>query len=303
MIARPKGLAKLNLNLINNDNDEGPSFDWTGDTFRQEGVTIGADYLRVEGTTVTRGELIPSALEMHDIIGRGAFSTVQRALWKRPQSSVEVAVKEFSRIDASHPRRHMLLQELKTLSKVDSPALVTLHGAFLSVDTVTLVLEYMDRGSLTDTMSRPGIRQSERLWPALSYSILTGLAHLHGRCMLHRDLKPANVLVHSNGAVKLCDFGLTTTDDTSLHVTVTGTCTYMAPERLWGRPYGKASDVWSAALVLLECWTGRQPWTDASSLVDLVVSVDETNMENLVPSDCENGFKEILQTSLEKDPS
>ena len=63
--------------LMNEATVSGFSFGDT--TFRADGVSIGRDYLRLEGTTVTRGELLPDTLTLQEIIGRGAFSVVQRA--------------------------------------------------------------------------------------------------------------------------------------------------------------------------------------------------------------------------------
>lgn len=158
--------------------------------------------------------------------------------WTVTTSTTNVAIKEWSISESSsvlcavtrRRHRHMLLQELRALCATtptqssSSPALVQLHGAFLTVQpsaVVTVVLEYMDRGSLqaylenqhngTEKASVPRTGLCEPLIAAIAYQMLTGLAALHERRLLHRDLKPANVLLHSNGAVKLCDFGLSTT--------------------------------------------------------------------------------------------
>ncbi|RWW43967.1 hypothetical protein BHE74_00050315 [Ensete ventricosum] len=49
------------------------------------------------------------------------------------------------------------------------------------------------------------------------YKVAMGIAHaveyLHfgtDRCIIHRDIKPSNILLTSNKAPKLCDFGLAT---------------------------------------------------------------------------------------------
>ena len=157
------------------------------------------------------------------------------------------------------------------------------------------------------------------------------------RRIIHRDVKPANVLVNSTGAVKLCDFGLASladltatsrstaledvdTDHSILQRTVQGTKIYMAPERLRCQPYGRLSDLWSAGLVLQECCTGLQPFAQCRSLIDLVMTVEEIPMEQLVPTktllslngsgdgnaddemSSNKGLLEILTACLQKDP-
>jgi serine/threonine protein kinase len=319
------------------------SFVLTSSAFRSDGVTVGCDFLRMQGVTISRGQVLSSTIDVHEIIGRGAFSTVRRAVWKRirldaatrtsqpiestrqsPSQSndtksetrssgsvevINVAIKEWAISDSDtslHASRHrqMLLQELRALCTISSrsPALVQLHGAFLqqhrssplsSVAAVTVVLEYMDQGSLQDYLELRSrkVGLGEPLTAAILYQMLTGLTALHAPdCgLLHRDLKPANVLLHSNGAVKLCDFGLATSatcssrsnthsattpfyvdgacttgsrpDETLMHRTVIGTTQYMAPERLRARPYGRSSDVWSLGLIVWQCMTGQtQPF-------------------------------------------
>jgi serine/threonine protein kinase len=90
--------------------------------------------------------------------------------------------------------------------------------------------------------------------------------------------------------------------ESSLNTTVLGTRKYMAPERLRAQPYGRSSDIWSFGLIVLECITGRQPWSDVSSLVELLVTVEETEVKDLIPRTAEKGLKEIIRLSMECNP-
>ena len=62
----PKGLLSLNIDLINHCADEQAalqrSYCLNESAYRHEGISVGYDYLRLEGVTVTRGELVPSNL-------------------------------------------------------------------------------------------------------------------------------------------------------------------------------------------------------------------------------------------------
>jgi serine/threonine protein kinase len=302
---KAKAGLSINVDLINLRIDESLDFHAGDSTYRQDGVSIGKDYLRLEGRTVTRGELVPESLSSQEIIGKGAFSTVRRAMWTRPDSHepISVAIKEFSLIDSSQQRREMLLKELRALCQVKNESLVQLHGAFLEADTdtVTMVLELMNRGSLKDLIQRQSRPLSQRIIAPIAYQMISGLSFLHKHRMLHRDLKPENVLVHSDGSIKLCDFGTSTLGEQSLNVTVLGTTKFMAPERLRARPYGRPSDIWSLGLIVLNL-AGVTPWQDITSMVDLVVTVEESCLEDLVPSGVEKGLREILIGCLRQEP-
>ena len=74
---------------------------------------------------------------------------------------------------------------------------------------------------------------------------------------IHRDLKPENVLIsnETNGVfLKLCDFGLSKSNQTSDDSQNIGTQSYMAPEVRLGQFYNTKSDVYSLALIATEIY-------------------------------------------------
>jgi len=304
-------------------------------------------------------------LDILECVGRGVCSSVWKAVRKcrreeRPEGAMDgdgdddghappatptnteveaatnpkyYALKLFPLRDPE--RRSMLLRELKLLCSFECDCLVTLEGAFLDVDertgshssTVTLVLEYMDRGSLSDLMAMasrsttPNTSSTameelskipEYAIAAIAYHIIRGLSYLHFEGVLHRDIKPANVLVSSTGQVKLADFGIVSQHDTDNEITlmnhtVVGTTRYMSPERLRGQPYGKSSEVWSVGLVLLELVRGgdgenNSPLEDVSSVIELVQTLEECKMSDFIPETTSDGLREILVGCLDHSP-
>lgn len=286
---KPKGILSLNMDLINQKEDLSFKLDEFG--YKQEGVSIGHDFFRMDGRTVSRGL---GLLEIHASIGKGAFSTVYKATWKQSEHPDRlVAIKDCPLVESSPQRRKMLLKELQTLCKVDCPTLVKLHGAYLQAtsDSIALVVEYMDLGSLERLLPVP-----ETTMAPLAYQILHGLEYLHDRRILHRDLKPANILLNSRGNVKLCDFGVSNAlGDGSLNRTVLGTTKYMAPERIRAQPYGRPSDIWSFGLVLRECIAGPV-LGDIRSMVDWLVTVEESDL--LIGVEAHPDLYEILRGCL-----
>src|SRR6187431_320796 len=112
-----------------------------------------------------------------------------------------------------------------------------------------IVMEYVRGKSLDGLIPRSGMRLSEVL--RIAIPVADAMAAAHARGIIHRDLKPANVMVGTDGAVKVLDFGLAKLvggdtaeeDETvtglanaglSAQGTVAGTAAYMAPEQATG---------------------------------------------------------------------
>jgi serine/threonine protein kinase len=298
------GSMSIDVNLINDPYDaaEDKRFCMGDTTYRQDGFSIGKDYLRLEGRTLSRGELMPSALKVGDLIGEGAFSQVFKGTWKKNGENFQVAVKKLCLVEASEQRRDMILQELRALCKIDCECLVRLQGAFLQETSITMVLEYMNQGSMESVLSRSKSILNDTFLASMAFQVLWGLSYLHHEKILHRDIKPGNVLIHSDGSVKLCDFGLVSLSDKSLQTTMVGTSRYMAPERLRARPYGRPSDIWSFGVFLLECLTQGIPWGESDSIVSLVVTVEETSPDDLIPSSVSPYLKDFLLGCLHHAP-
>ena len=67
----------------------------------------------------------------------------------------------------------------------------------------------MENGSLATLIKRYG-KFPENLVAKYIEQVLRGLSYLHDQGVIHCDIKGGNLLVASNGAIKLADFGVAT---------------------------------------------------------------------------------------------
>merc|ERR1712217_428486 len=116
-------------------------------------------------------------------------------------------------------KREQLLNEIKGLVQAEGcPNLVQWYAGFASklTNSVHVVLEFMDLGSLEDLKGRlRGAGVPPRELACVTRQIMEGLNFLHTRNLLHRDLKPGNILHNSEGYVKLTDFGISKSVNTT----------------------------------------------------------------------------------------
>lgn len=95
--------------------------------------------------------------------------------------------------------------------------------------------------------------------------ILQGVVFVHGMGICHRDLKLENVLLHSNGTVKVADFGMSKDFSQSIVETRTqiGTLAYLAPELFEDGEAGYSPepvDVWALGIMLFTMTVGNYPF-------------------------------------------
>ena len=147
-----------------------------------------------------------------------------------------------------------------------------------------LVLEYVEGQRIDAFADERGLTLTQRI--GLMLQVLAAVGHAHANLIVHRDLKPSNILVTSDGAAKLLDFGiakLLVPDalEPRAALTVAGgralTPEFSAPEQLRGMAITTATDVYAAGVLLYILFTGRPPYELAGrSVAEIERIIGET---------------------------
>lgn len=196
--------------------------------------------------------------QLGDCLGKGAFGSVFRAL--NMSTGETVAVKQVKLADLPKSELRVITLEIDLLKNLDHPNIVKYRGFVKSADTLDIILEYCENGSLHSISKNFG-KFPENLVGLYMSQVLHGLLYLHDQGVIHRDIKGANILTTKQGLVKLADFGVATRT-TNIHgeSSVVGTPYWMAPEVIELSGATTASDIWSLGCTVIELLDGRPPY-------------------------------------------
>jgi hypothetical protein len=197
-------------------------------------------------------------------IGHGGFGEV----FLGQLGGMNVAVKKLFNQDVAEQGMREFREEVSILSRLRHPSIVLWLGASTRAPNCTIVLEYMDRGSLSQVLHRsssPYALQTAVKW---CISIARGMLYLHKHKpypIIHCDLNSNNVLVNRDWVVKITDFGLSKVKRTSRlsrRSGIIGTVNYAAPEVIRGATASERSDVYAFGVLAWEIFTRKVPWKD-----------------------------------------
>jgi len=249
------------------------------------------------------GKRVANRYDVVALLGTGGMGVVYRASDRLLQR--EVALKVLT--ERSDAIRRRFLLEARSLARLNHPGIVAIYDAGEASGIPYIVMELATGPTLGDLAAGGmtvgfAVRATIRLLDALHYA--------HENDVLHRDVKPSNIVVRSDGSVKIMDFGLARRiSDLSAGTQageITGTISYLPPERFLGKPADARGDLYSLGIVLYELFTGTLPFRNERE--DLVAEVFAHVNEPALPptrynADLPAELERIVLKSIEKDPA
>jgi len=249
--------------------------------------------------------------ELRGELGKGAMAVVWRAF--DPNLEREVAIKEpvippgtDSATAAELGAR--FVREGKAAAKLNHPGVVTIYASDIYDGRPAIVMELIEGETLSDILDKGPLEPQSAI--AVADQLLDAAGYAHSRGIVHRDIKPDNVFITDDGRVKLADFGIAHTGQTSTLTqagTVMGTPGYMAPEQVTGSPVDARADIFAIGVILFEMLTGQNPFgaTDGMAATTVMYRIVHEQVPEVsddllagLPAD----VSAVLAAALAKDP-
>ncbi|CAL9125879.1 unnamed protein product [Musa acuminata var. zebrina] len=232
-------------------------------------------------------------LRIGERIGLGSYGEVYRADW----NGTEVAVKKFLDQDLSGDALEQFRYEVKIMSRLRHPNVVLFMGAVTRPPNLSILTEFLPRGSLYRLLHRPNVQLDEKRRLKMALDVAKGMNYLHAShpTIVHRDLKSPNLLVDKSWVVKVCDFGLSRLKHHTFlsSKSTSGTPEWMAPEVLRNEPSNEKCDVYSFGVILWELATLRKPWGGMNSM-QVVGAVGFQNRRLDIPKEVDPVVAQII---------
>ncbi|MCU1596757.1 MAG: serine/threonine protein kinase [Glaciihabitans sp.] len=258
-------------------------------------------------TTDATDRILGGRYWLESVIGQGGMATVYQA--RDEVLGRHVAVKFFhhaSSIDTSRQE-----SELAVLASLNHHGLVNLFDAGVDTDNANVSRRYLVMELVRGTDLRTRLDQgpiSARHIAEIGYDLAEALEYVHTNGVVHRDIKPSNILLVDYGdrapraRAKLSDFGIALSEEVerlTREGATTGTAAYLSPEQAAGVKVGKATDVYSLGLVLLECFTRRPEFP--GTIVESAVA--RLSRDPVIPPELPEHWRGLLTAMTARKPA
>lgn len=215
------------------------------------------------------------------MIGRGGMGSVWQAVHIALDQpcAVKFIEGQLGNVADAHARFE---REAKAAAALRSPHVVQIldHGVW--AERPYIAMELLEGEDLGKTIARGNGKLPVRQLLEVVEQVCRALTRAHAAGFVHRDLKPDNIFLVNDDdrlLVKILDFGVAKQTSQSIDGSNTktgamlGTPYYMSPEQAQGiKSVDARSDLWSLAVIVFQCLTGRLPF-ESEALGDLLVKI------------------------------
>ncbi len=215
--------------------------------------------MNLDPTDLVGQTLGPYKLER--LVGPGGFAWV---FVGREDGGTPVALKVLKpRFAGDTAFESRFRNESETAARLDHPQVIRIRSVGKTERHVYFAMD-LCADSLAERLAREGpLPEVDVL--RIARDVCHGLSYAHAQGVIHRDLTPDNILLRSDGAAVISDFGISRAvsgyvASTGADITV-GTPHYISPEQAQGRPVDPRADFYSLGVTLYKAMTGEVPFS------------------------------------------
>lgn len=244
----------------------------------------------VDGSALQTGGAIPpnegappperiGAYRIDGVLGHGGMGAVYRGVRDQGDFDHTVAIKVIRPGLLRDELIERFERERQILADLNHPGIAKLlDGGTLDDDTPYIVMEYVDGLSITKWADEKYLNLHERI--SLLITVSEAVRFAHQNLVVHRDLTPSNVLIKSDGAVKLIDFGIArpdqgsdeTLEEASSLPSLSFTPGYAAPERSKSVAVSTLTDIYSLGRLLRTLTLKNNSNKDLAAIVTMATA-------------------------------
>jgi len=219
----------------------------------------------------------------------GGGGEAQTWLAKDRLTSAQVALKIVA---AATPAAARLRTEWQTQIRLMHAHIVRVFEFHSDDDFAFYSQQYIDGPDISVLAGRP---IEEVLAPVAL--VADALRYAHGKGIVHRDIKATNILLDSNGAPYLSDFGVAAKDG---ETSTGGSLIAQSPQSLAGEPVQAADDIFALGGLVYELVSGRSAYS-SSSTADDIRHLEPPPLQSSDGAEVPRAVQQLVARMLDKD--
>jgi serine/threonine protein kinase len=261
-------------------------------------------------------EPLQKSLERYDVLDRIAVGGMAEVFLAKAYGAhgfeKTLAIKRILPELASDPEfAARFIAEAKVAVRLSHANVVQVFDFGRIGESLFIAMEFVDGLDLAALLRR--FKDERRQIPLsaafhVAIEIIRALDFAHSHNVVHRDVSPSNILISRAGEVKIADFGIAIAASShrgggSGPRKVMGKWRYMSPEQTRGDSLDTRSDLFSAASVMFELFTGEKlfPGDEAEDIIRNIESMPIPKMMALRPG-LPSRLDDVLGIALARKP-
>ncbi|KAJ6049286.1 uncharacterized protein N7446_007384 [Penicillium canescens] len=255
--------------------------------------------------------------EFEELIGKGAYGRVYKGHETKSGRLVAIKVLDIDSLDYKSLRDFRdesikdFIHETKVMKQVKDAGAKNINELIEAISIhsqLWLVCEYCPGGSVRTLMRATDDKLDEKYIIPIARELAVGLRAIHEAGIIHRDVKAANILIHEEGRLEICDFGVAGVlqSQRDKRSTWIGTPHWMPPEMFSTRGeahrYGSEIDVWAYGCTLFEFANGNPPNSGLRERMQIGRQLNR-NTPKLDSDRYSQGLKDLIAFALDSNPA